>query len=135
MNRLFKTFVLWLMLAVLPLQGFAAALQASCGPSQEQVISHATTMSGHHDMMVAHAKELTDGAQHKHAGGAGKKHQHENSICSACAACCVGASVPPTAFTLPSAAFVADVYFIYPTAICAGITLAGLERPPKRYNA
>jgi hypothetical protein len=123
------------MLAVLPLQGFAAALQASCGPSQEQVMSHAAAMSEHHDMMMAHAEELKDGAQHKHAGSADKKHQHENSICSACAACCVGASVLPTGFTLPSAAIAADVFFVYPTAIGAGITLAGLERPPKRYNA
>jgi hypothetical protein len=32
MNRVLKTFLLWLLLAALPFQGFAAAVQASCGP-------------------------------------------------------------------------------------------------------
>lgn len=115
MTRLLKRYLLWLLIAVLPLQGFAAVVQRSCGfgsmvltsfsveTSAQALSSHSLDAAVAVDQAVAdqdecpeHAIELTK----KPSGSHGVKH----GSCSACASCCIGAAAPPVffAFSLPS---------------------------------
>lgn len=134
MNRLFKTFLLWLLLAVLPLQGTAAAVQTSCGPmphhgAAEMVMQ---AQSHHHEgddaadsVTVVAAKSAGDSADIK----------HKSSHCSACAACCVGAVAPPSISALTSAYSSSLLEVVSPSPLVTGFIPAGLERPPKRITA
>ncbi|WP_283441370.1 hypothetical protein [Noviherbaspirillum suwonense] len=133
MNRVLKTFLVWLLLAALPLQGFAAAVQASCGPAAHHDAAEITmqTESHHHEgdapdsVTVVAAKSAGDSADIKHKG----------SLCSACAACCVGAVAPPSVPALISAYSSSLPEVISPSPLVTGFIPAGLERPPKRITA
>lgn len=137
MNRAFKTFVLWLLLSALPLQGVAAVAKATCGPK-------------HHSLMVAdthdHHHDHGDATPHHHHGDEAELSpavpEHidsepdadvtaKASTCSACAACCTGAAAPPSGIdlmpTLPTSASIA----ISPAATFIGHIPASLERPPR----
>lgn len=84
----FFRYVLWLLIAVLPLQGSAAAM-LSCG------------------MKMAAMQTVSQGQEcHEHAAQVSPRddaHQSKPALadahgkCSSCASCCVGASAPPAA--------------------------------------
>src|SRR6478672_2645086 len=96
MHRFVKTFLLWLLLAALPLQGFAAAMQLSCGPAKQAPGAvaalphdfHAHASSGHQHDASAHSA-TTPAAEHAAMTG------HASSSCSACSTCCLGAIALP----------------------------------------
>ena len=115
MTLLLKRYLLWLLIAVLPLQGFAAVVQRSCSISSmvltsSSVETPAQALSSHSldavvevDQAVADEDECPEhaaGLTKKPSGSYGFKH----GSCSACASCCVGAAAPPVffAFSLPS---------------------------------
>jgi hypothetical protein len=134
MNRVLKTFLLWLLLAALPLQGIAAAMQTSCGTMAHhdpaEVVMSA--QSHHHEgdgasvsVKIAVAKTAGDSANIK----------HKNAVCSACAACCVGAVAPPSGLALTAAYSSALPEVVSPPPLVTGFIPAGLERPPKRITA
>jgi hypothetical protein len=146
MNPFIKTLLLCLLLAALPLQGMAAAMQVACGPMEHHGL-HDLTMSAqphHHD---GDAMDMLDMSGIDPAGadaamrsgmppdksvGATK---HKHSACSACASCCAGALAPPSMPVLtpahsPSLAIVASS-----APLVVGFIPAGLERPPKRIAA
>lgn len=134
MTRVFKTFLLWLLLAALPLQGIAAAIQTSCGPmshhdSAETVV---VAQSHHHegDGAASPAKVVL-----AKATGNATDVKHANSSCSACAVCCVGAVAPPSASILTPAYSKTLPVVISPSPLVVGFIPAGLERPPKRITA
>jgi hypothetical protein len=86
MSPHFRKALAWLLLAFLPLQGYAAAAMVSCHADGS---AHAA-----HDM-----------AQHDHAGAHDAAMEPEASpaaahTCSACASCCMGvaAAAPATSF-------------------------------------
>jgi hypothetical protein len=136
MDRVFKTLLLWLILAALPLQGVASVVKATCGAK-------------HHPMMVAGSP---DNHHHDHSD-ARHHHGHENdhsaaahdgpglepdadvvakaSTCSACAACCVGATAPPTRLNLTPVLAVSASIVIAPALAFIGHIPAGPERPPQ----
>lgn len=87
-TRLLLTFML---LLALPLQGFAAAAMISCAPSHHGLPTTATM----HDDAAAHAHH-DDGDHDPAASPAHGKH-----ACSACAACCIGGALMPSALRLP----------------------------------
>ena len=136
MNRAFKTFLLWLLMAALPLQGFAAAMPSGCGSARHGL---AVTEAHHHGGIAGHGH---DGAHHSASDSAAKtnhapgaSHEHQHSSCSACAACCVGATAPPSSSTLTPAYCNSESFVISQVPLVAGFIPAGLERPPKHISA
>lgn len=137
MNRTLKTFLLLLLIATLPLQGAAAVLRLSCGPTHH-LPAQAMSTAHHHGAMHADAERAwfgqpADATAIDQAPAAPDTHEH--SSCSACAACCVGAAAPP-----PTAVF-APVYghsrlvVTSPPMLMTGFIPATLERPPRVVSA
>lgn len=125
--RLFVRYLLWILIAALPLQGGAAAFM-SCGGEQTHVSSSARQM----ESAVAGA----DGQmEHEHCGNSGSKESgSSHGKCSSCATCCVGAVAPPAVPTnLPSSSFST---FATPEVELAMTTYipATLKRPPRRHT-
>lgn len=133
MNRYLKTFLLWLLLAALPLQGIAA-VQTSCGPMPHhgaaEVVMQA--QAHHHD-----GDDLMDSAKIVVAETAGDSTEimPKTTFCSACAACCVGAvALPSVPMSTPAYGSPLPM-LVTPAALVTGFIPAGLERPPKRFTA
>jgi hypothetical protein len=85
MRRTAKTLIFVLLLAALPLRGYAGVLMALC--------------EGHHGGAAAvqeHAHEHGDSHPHGSDDGAGSP-SHAASVCSICASCCANASLAPDA--------------------------------------
>lgn len=142
--RFYKLLLLWLLMAALPLQGMAAAIGASCGPSgyadiaSSAVMHHEAGMSmQHHDEQTSDM-QMTDGHDMADAGNApvnSHPSKHKNSSCSACAACCVGALAPPSISISVPHFDTAEVTQISSIPLVPGFVPGGLERPPKRFLA
>jgi|GEM_PF-1979399 len=132
MKALLRTFLIWLLLAGVPLQGFAASTMLLCAPPAAPVAAvPAAVMEGHHD----HAAMLA-AQQHASHGENGKGDHHgPDAKCAGAAFCCTGAPLAtamPTAPHLPDAGS-APIPFV--TTVPAAVDLAGIERPPKRLHA
>ena len=146
MSTWFRKIVLWLCVAAIPVQGWAAAAMLNCGPS-------------HH--RIAGAVQEAVHAVHSHADGRVgsfsldhrlRQHQHEASKsaaasadrtashadfdtvskfkCSACAACCSAAAVPTPALSLDIAAPVQFAVPLRPSDRVLFLT-CGTDRPPR----
>jgi hypothetical protein len=130
MNRVLKIFVLWLMIATLPIQGWAAVVKASCGPAHHAAMS--TTMDhashGHHDMASA-------GEHHANApesAPSASQVDAKSAYCSACAACCAGAVAPPAVATkIISPDYSETVHLAASVSVISFIS-PSLERPPRQ---
>ena len=145
MNRVLKTFLLWLLIAALPIQGMAAVIKASCGPRHHDMPS--VTMSvvehHHHSNFTPHQHDMADmnvAADVESAANTtddfqNPKHVHKTSYCSACAACCVGAVAPPSILSLASPRTKGETVAIPPLVSFTGFIPASLERPPKHFSA
>jgi hypothetical protein len=140
MNRVLKTFLLWLLIAVLPVQGFGAVLKRSCGPVQAEVLAqpeaHAMPGMAHHGMMMDH-EEGRAGYLPATPDSSSKSspHGHKSSTCNSSAVCCFGAAAPP--FVTASSPHVdsAESYCADLAAIVTGFIPDSLERPPRPYSA
>jgi hypothetical protein len=128
--RIFIRYLLWILIAALPLQGsVAVAMQYSAGsvPGQPAPSSEVAAMAhaDHHqaDKLAAHCGQ-SDG---DHAAAPHGK-------CSHCASCCVGAALPAAvaALVLP-ATFSTFAGPAAEPAMTAHIP-ATLERPPRRHS-
>lgn len=115
-----RTALMWVLLFALPFQGYAAATMLNCGPNHHRVSATADS-----DATPSAAVEA-----HSHAASADHHHTDKASKCSACAACCVGATLPTSALVF-AAAEPAGV----PTAwFCIGplgFVTDGPDRPPR----
>jgi len=124
--RLFVRYLLWILIAALPLQGGAAAFM-SCGGEQTRVSPPADQMRG----AIAGADAQME---HEHCGDSSPKESGASrGKCSSCANCCVGAVAPPAVLTnLPSSSFST---FATPEVELAMTTYisATLKRPPRRH--
>lgn len=146
MNRTLKIFLLWLLVAVLPVQGVAAATRACCAPIHQSSSSASDTQSHHHDASEGHGHHHHDGMQHDSndtashddSVAAGKSldsnHDHKTS-CSACAACCLFAVVPPTMPFSEPVYNNSESIAVLPEPLIASFISGGLERPPKHISA
>lgn len=132
MTRRFRTFLLCLLMAALPLQGLAAVLKASCGPAHHKQV----VLSAHSD----HGTGLAHDAHHGHAAQSQHLDQQDvsadavsgsNAFCSACAVCSASAVALPAAATPGCADFVSSPALQTPAPLLASVVPAGLERPPK----
>lgn len=147
MNRIFKTLLLWLLMAALPIQGFAAAIKASCGQAHLSSVpavsivkthDHGDRLTNHH-----HADATGDASGHDEHGASSSvadkssdaKPIHKSSYCSACALCCVGAVALPSSHNW-TPEYSSSEFIISPPAVLAtGYIPAGLERPPRQVAA
>jgi hypothetical protein len=134
MNRVLKTFMLWLLLAALPLQGFAAAIQTSCGPMPHHGSSEMVTLAESHNHEGGGVVSSSTVAAAKSSGGSADA-KHKSSFCSACATCCVDAVAPPSVSVLTPVYSSSLPVVFSPSPLVAGFIPAGLERPPKRITA
>ena len=134
MSRFHRTLLAWALVALLPLQGYAAAAMISCGPMHAQQAARGAT--SHH----SHASNAA-GDSHKHhesAGMADEGSGHGSPTlpdllkfkCSACAACCTGAAAPSP--SMPSVAAIKSraVTSLFYDWSDHSIVLPGLDRPP-----
>jgi hypothetical protein len=145
MNRVLKTFLLWLLIAALPLQGMAAVIKASCGPRHHDMPSvMMSVVEHHHDSSSApHQHDMADMNSAADVASAANtaddsqnlKQVHKTSYCSACAACCVGAVAPPSVVYLVSPLARGETVAIAPLVSFTGFIPASLERPPKHFSA
>lgn len=134
MNRVFKTFLLWLLIVALPLQGFAAAVQTPCGPMAHHDSSEMVMQAqAHHHESDNAAGSMTVAAAK--SSGASSDAKHKSAFCSACATCCVGAVAPPSASLLTPVYSSSLPVISSPSPLVSGFIPAGLERPPKRITA
>lgn len=100
MSRL-RLLLAWLLMAALPLQGFAAASMLFCGDESQHTHAQAPTVAV--SLADEALPDLHGAGQHDHAGHqhAGSQHQHQQletksahgmpdatHKCSVCAACC-----------------------------------------------
>lgn len=142
MNRAIKTFLVWLLLAVLPLHALAAN-RMSCGPVHQQSSQTSINleMQSHEHMADAHAH---DGGEHASQSddslvGAdltdSKPSKKPHSTCSACSAFCLGAVAPPSTHFAVPAFDGSDAVVVAPAAFAVGFIQDGPRRPPRHQSA
>ena len=138
MKRTLKTFLLWLLMALVPLHAGAAAMGMSCGPVHQQTMSavldheHDGDMGHQHDGIETTAA-LADSHSSPDSPEASEGRGH--STCSACSDFCIGAVAPPSSFS-PLPAFngpESAVISLSPSVV--GFVPDGLKRPPKSISA
>ena len=142
MTRLLKKYLLWLLIAVLPLQGFAAVVQRSC--SSGHMVAASTVLETAEPGQYAHDMDTVSASEHavsEHDGCAedtadsskepSGSHAYKHGTCSACASCCVGAAAPPvfSSFSLPSK--IPEVRRTSSATPVIGFIPDSLERPPR----
>lgn len=151
MQRVFRAFLVWVMVIAMPVQGMAASVMLFCGPSHERMMqglmadapalaSSLTTAPGHDRMAADHAvhehaspeypvaDEPAAGADASGVNGLSK--HHGKFTCSACAACC-SALVLPASFVLPVPSSPEHLAPMSPVEPVASHQPDGLDRPPR----
>ena len=136
MTRIFKIFLLWLLMAAIPVQGIAAALRSACsseqvrtGVSESEMQADTAAVHIHHEGMSS--SEMTaQSMQHP----TDHSHHHKTVSCGTCGSCCAGAfAFPVTAATFPHTAK-AVVEATSPFPLVTGFIPDGLERPPRQVS-
>jgi hypothetical protein len=138
MNRVPKTFLLWLLAFALPMQGYAAAAMFGCeaalphaAVSQEEFGHEHAVMSPMHDGEFLHHDSMQQVSDsHAQSHDSSDRHAHASS-CSMCAACCVGMAMMPAALDWhpPHAASLLRAAFL--VVSFSGHIPPGIERPPR----
>jgi hypothetical protein len=147
MKRMFKIMVLWLLVLVLPIQGVAAAAMVCCG----SIHQHGTALQNddHHahdghdddlDVTGPLAQHLTSHADHDHdvqqftadkADAGSHNNAHGNAHCGTGGSCCASATLIASHFHWRALPTGSDTHLASPMPLFAGVTLAGIERPPR----
>lgn len=135
MNRVFRTLLLWLLIAALPVQGWAAVAKFGCDPAHHDsspVVVMTDSHDGalaqtHHDGMSDHATADTSAAK----GSLDKGSAHKSSHYSACASSCFGAVAPPPVLPLSPSVSSSETVIVPLLPLLAGQIPASLERPPR----
>jgi len=122
--RFLVRYLLWLLIAALPLQGVAAAAMACHnGLRQAAAASH----------QMADTAEHLDAAATAHCAGDQKHHPaSEHGKCSQCASCCIGAAAPPAMDMTVTPADLPATVFAASEPAMTGHVPATLERPPRQ---
>lgn len=113
-----------MLLLALPLQGFAAAAMMNCAPSHHGLPGSAVV----HEDAAPHAHHHDSDHDPASTSSRGKH------ACSACAACCIGGALMPSALRLP------DDLSAHLRPLLARVTppafiTEGTERPPRHLLA
>ena len=145
MNRVVRTFVMWLLVLALPVQGFAASTMLLCGAGHHGAAQ--ATEGGHDHASHMHkgaleASAVSESPAHSHVAQAASsregsvfspllaKHAKVWGKCSACASCCTVAYLPTTviAFTAPAPSRAPAVVEL---TTDVGFFTDGPDRPPR----
>lgn len=150
-----RKFILWMLIAALPLQAIAAAGMGACSPGHPEAAQGQATLPGHGagGAPAAHEHE-----SHGHADGGHHSHQAAMHLpaeglqgdaalapasdgqtdaaakCSACSACCIGAALIPASVLQGPVDF--DALPPHADAILAvSFVTDGPRRPPRAFSA
>lgn len=132
MNRMFRTLLLWLLIAVLPLHAAAAVIGMPCGNMHGDTPSAAAehhgdaAADGHHHA----AQDDSDKAAGAHSTGDNGSH----STCSACSAFCSAPPVPATAHIAVPEYDGSETLRPAPATLAAGFIPEGPRRPPRAHS-
>ncbi len=137
-----KIFLLWLLAFAIPVQGFAAAVQMGCAPSQqtrsipihEAAASVASADEHQHAGHAMHGVETTAQADAGLAADHPIPHQHKASSasCSSCSVCTIGAILPLALDKLINLPVAADIHVARAQHGYVGYTPENPERPPSQ---
>jgi hypothetical protein len=144
-----RTVTMWLLMAALPVQSWAAAAMVNCGPTHHRMGAQAAVevAPGHSD--TTHGQEAPSHSGHHHAyphhemaadGHADQDPSDSQSLsmgkfkCSACGTCCLGTVLPSPVLTFDASVCSATVESGMPQGHVVFLT-AGLERPPRNILA
>lgn len=138
MNRTLKTFLLWLLIAVLPLNAVAGSFGMVCSPVHQQSQEPTGGRVIHHERMAdAHAHPGTEHAGHvvDSTAAAGSLvpdvEKQAHTPCSACSAFCLGVVAPPSTDLAVPSFDGSDVVLLSPAAFAVGFIQDGPQRPPR----
>jgi hypothetical protein len=140
MTRILRTYLLWLLIAAVPFQAFAASLRACASGHQgmsmfgadvtaksgevqkklEPMVRQSSLVKGHCEEMKAPESPAVDNFD-----------SFEQGSCSACAACSIGASAPPPMLTFKDSFNNAQVYSTSSVTLVASFIPDSLKRPPR----
>lgn len=128
-----KSFLVWILLIALPLQGFAAVSMSMCAPGQAVLAAAAAkAQAGHGDVMAGSAADC--GGHHATPPPAdpcdGCDPASDGGKCSTCATCSVGAPIMAAFATLPQINFHSAGPIPYFPAHATACIYGALERPP-----
>ncbi|MCS0596973.1 hypothetical protein [Massilia agri] len=140
MNLTVKTFLVWILMLMLPLHAVAASVGMSCAPVRQHA-SSGISMPHHQPAADADAHHGGDHAAHHAAAAADDDApvpdltKKAHSSCSACSALCAGAVAPPSVF-LPLPSFDgSDAVNASPSIFNSGFIPDGPQRPPRHPSA
>ncbi|RFB73654.1 MULTISPECIES: hypothetical protein [unclassified Herbaspirillum] len=122
-----KILLLWLLAFAIPVQGFAAAVQAGCASSHQMPTVVAPAADTHHHS--GHAMhDMSTQADTDHT----MPHQHKASSasCSSCSVCTIGAVLPLALDKLINLPVAADIHVADTPHGFVGYTPENPERPP-----
>lgn len=120
-HRFFLRSLLWLLVAALPLQGFAAVARLCCQPVTLSISKVAKPVAHCHQM----ADKADDGGKYIQPVG------HQPGHDCGHAACSVGASAPPSCLSAPVMVPVVSLLPLASSQFLDGHIPAGPERPPR----
>ncbi|OEZ82950.1 hypothetical protein JAB8_45330 [Janthinobacterium sp. HH106] len=128
MLRLFKTWLILLLIAAVPLQAAAAGAMRACAPL---AASPAAAMAGACQHHAAQSSAITDSAGTPEENKTPAKH----AACGACSLFCLGALMPP-GLALPAAPVNGAEHAALTTAtLLPGFIPDGPRRPPRPLSA
>ena len=128
MLRLFKTWLILLLIAAVPLQAAAAGAMRACAPL---AASPAAAMAGACQHHAAQSSAITDSAGTPEENKTPAKH----AACGACSLFCLGALMPP-GLSLPAAAGTGAQRVAAATdTLLPGFIPDGPRRPPRPLSA
>ncbi|MED5613066.1 hypothetical protein [Janthinobacterium sp. P210005] len=127
MLRLFKTWLILLLIAAVPLQAAVAGATRLCAPLADEPAVAMTAACQHH---AARSSAVADSAGTPEDDKTTAKHP----ACGACASFCLGALMPP-GLALPAAACSGAQHTIATATLLTGFIPDGPRRPPRPLSA
>jgi len=135
----FCTFLLWLMMLALPMQGFASASMQYCGKRADHMALQAPSdpEGGHHHANASdHGHEHAMHAEAMQADSPEQASDMQNQLpdaahkCGVCASCCnlVGMTAAPPTVAIHSAP---NAAYVEPSALIHSVPSALPEKPPR----
>jgi hypothetical protein len=134
-----KSLIVWFLLLVVPFQGFASATMLMCAPLQSSashtaVAGAAARLHDHAAMLAAQSsgqEHHATNAAHADAGDSPSAGHHASGTCNSCAACCFGASMPPSDVSRVPPEAQKFPALVFDSEFVPAVDLALPERPPK----
>jgi len=122
MNRTLKTYLLWLLIAVMPFQAFAANMLRACSSGHQGMTMVAATLMDHGDASASSHDAVMD----QQSGDEEDCPEMASFVC---------AVAPPQLLTFKPSFNSAEVYLTFGSTLVAGFIPDSLERPPRHLAA